>query len=145
MEISDINRAYRNIIREADEQPAAPMTVPDPPEWSEDENVQAADTGESEAGNAPATDISPETVSDTSAENVPEPAATPAKPETAKEIQSKVIAILSSKLTGDVKDKLYELKFLIKNNKDPKIFDLISSINADIKEINEKILNTFNR
>jgi hypothetical protein len=67
-------------------------------------------------------------------------------PETVKEVQSKIIAILSTKLMGDVKDKIYELKFLMKNSKEKDhAFELINSINMDIKDINEKILNTFNK
>ena len=66
-------------------------------------------------------------------------------PEKTKDIQSKVISILSSKLMGDVKDKIYEMKFLLKKSTDPKVFELIAAINSDIKDINAQILNTFNR
>ena len=65
--------------------------------------------------------------------------------EKTKDIQSKVISILSSKLMGDVKDKIYEMKFLLKKSTDPKVFEIIAAINSDIKDINAQILNTFNR
>jgi hypothetical protein len=77
---------------------------------------------------------------------VEEPISEPATvPEKTKDIQSKVISILSSKLMGDVKDKIYEMKFLLKKSTDPKVFELIAAINSDIKDINAQILNTFNR
>ena len=123
----DIKNEYRKLLNED------PVPLKNDPAAVQETPPPAPET-------APVAEVPAEPVP----ESEPVPEAVPATEKT-RDIQSKVIAILSTKLTGDIKDKLYELKFILKKTKDPQAFDLISSINADIKEINAKILNTFNR
>ena len=126
-ERENVRNAYKTLLNED------PVKIDD---------EQPVDTSPAQPAPAPAPVTEPVAEPAPVTEPVAEPA--PAAEKT-KEIQSKVIAILSSKLMGDVKDKVYEMKFILKKTKDPRLFELISDINADIKEINEKILNTFNR